>query len=90
MTKYTIYTTKKFDSSFKKLDNSVKKQIRIWIINHLENNEDPKAFGKPLNANRKGYWRYRIGDYRLIAEIKDKELVLIMIDIGHRSTIYIN
>lgn len=89
MIKYTILTTKQFDNSFKKLDKSVQRQIKHWVDKHLTNAEDPKHFGKPLIANKKGYWRYRIGDYRLIVEINDNKLILIMINIGHRKSIYI-
>ena len=88
MTKYNILTTKQFDASFKKLDNSVKKQIKHWIDKHLSNCNNPKVYGKPLSANKKGYWRYKVGDYRTIAEINDRKLVLIMVNIGHRSSIY--
>ena len=44
--------------------------------------------GKALSGNLKGLWRYRIGDYRLIADIQDNELVIVAIDIGHRREIY--
>lgn len=90
MTKYSILTTREFDKTFKKLDISVQKQIKYWIEKHLVNVKDPKAFGKPLVGNRKGYWRYRIGDYRLIAKIDSNVLTIIMINIGHRSVVYIN
>lgn len=89
MTKYSIITTKEFDTAFKKLDNSVQKQIKHWIDNHLVNTDDPKAFGKPLVGDSKGYWRYRIGDYRLITEIDGNKLIIVMINIGHRKNIYI-
>jgi len=89
MTKWNIVTTSDFDKAYKKLDRSVQKQIKKWIENHLINVEDPKSFGKPLNGNLSGYWRYRIGDYRLITEIEDKKLIIIMIDIGHRRSIYL-
>ena len=88
MIRYSILTTKQFDNSFKKLDKSVQKQVKHWIDKHLINCEDPRYFGKPLIASKKGYWRYRIGDYRLIAEIKDNKLILIMINIGHKKSIY--
>ena len=41
-----------------------------------------------LSSNLKGYWRYRIGDYRLLAEIRDRELIIIAIAISHRSRVY--
>jgi len=89
MIKYKILTTANFDNSFKKLDKSVQRQIKKWIDNHLIDVEDPKAFGKPLVGNMARYWRYRIGDYRLLVEIKNKELIIVMINIGHRSSIYL-
>ena len=49
---------------------------------------DPRDFGKGLSGNKKGYWRYRIGDYRLLCEILDRELVIIAITVDHRSVIY--
>jgi len=88
MTKWQIRTTAEFDKEFKKLDNSVQKQVKKWIANHLENVEDPRHFGKPLVENLSGYWRYRIGDYRLLVETENNELTIIMISIGHRSSIF--
>lgn len=82
MTKCSILTTKKFDASFKKSDRSVQKQVKHWIDIHLVKSNDPKSYGKPLRYDKRGYWRYRIGDYRLIADIEDDKLILILIDIG--------
>lgn len=90
MVKYIIVTTKEFDKTFKKLDSSIQKQIKRWIDNHLKNTDDPKSYGKPLIGEKKGYWRYRIGDYRLIVEIDDNKLIIVMINIGHRKNIYNN
>lgn len=88
MNKWTIYTTERFEKKFKKLDKSVQKQIVYWIKTHIVDCDDPRVYGKPLEANLRGYWRYRIGDYRLIVEINDNELKIIQINIGHRGKIY--
>ena len=85
---YKLKTTSDFDKQFRKLDRSVQVVVSKWIKKHLVNSENPRAQGKPLAANLKGYWRYRIGNYRIIAEIKDDELVIIAIDIAHRSIVY--
>lgn len=85
---YELHTTQKFDKSFKKLDKQTQKIIKSWIVKNLMNCENPRLHGKSLTANRNGQWRYRIGDYRLLAEIQDDKLVLIFIDIGHRKSIY--
>ena len=85
---YKLVTTSDFDKQFKKLDKSVQMMITKWIKKHLYNTDNPRAQGKPLSANLKGYWRYRIGNYRLLAEIQDKELVVVAVEIAHRSAIY--
>lgn len=87
--KYRLLTTEAFDRRFKKLDPSVQKTIKRWIETHLlDETRDPRDSGKPLTGNYKGYWRYRIGDYRLLCEICDEELVIVALDVGHRSNIY--
>ena len=50
--------------------------------------ENPRLHGKGLTANKSGQWRYRVGDYRILAEIRDNELVLVLVEVGHRSRIY--
>ena len=85
---YSVKTTASFDKNFKKLDKSVQLIIAKWIKNHLIDCDNPRAFGKGLTANLSGYWRYRIGDYRLLAEIFDDEMIIIAIDINHRSKVY--
>lgn len=89
MTKWIIKTTEDFDKTYKKLDKSIQKQIGRWIYNHLTNVKDPRSFGKPLVGELSGYWRYRIGDYRLLVEINNNELIILMIDIGHRKDVYV-
>lgn len=52
------------------------------------NCENSRLHGKGLTANRSGQWRYRVGDYRILADIQDNNIVLVLVDIGHRSRIY--
>lgn len=85
---YRLIATDKFDKSFKKLDRQTQRIIKSWIEKNLMNCENPRLFGKVLRANRSGQWRYRVGDYRILAEICDQEIVLILVDVGHRSRIY--
>lgn len=72
----------------KKMDRFDARIIVDWIGNHLEGVEDPRAFGKGLTANHSGEWRYRIGDYRVLCLIKDDRLIVEIITIAHRSTVY--
>ena len=85
---YQIVTTDKFDKSFKKLDKQTQKIIKAWIEKNLMECENPRLHGKGLTANKSGQWRYRVGDYRILAEIRESELVLVLVEVGHRSRIY--
>jgi len=81
------------------LIESAKRQLakldRQWqaaILDYLEDEiaplEDPRGRGKPLVVDRKGLWRYRVGDYRILCELRDSELLVLVIAIGHRRKIY--
>ena len=85
---YAVRTTSRFDKEFKKLDRYTQRLLKAWIEKHLVGCSNPRAFGKPLTANRKGQWRYRIGDYRLLCDIQDSELVILALSVGHRKEIY--
>lgn len=85
---YQLLTTDRFDKTFKKLDKQTQRIIKAWIDKNLDGCENPRLHGKGLTANRSGQWRYRVGDYRILAEIRDNEIILVLIDVGHRSTIY--
>ena len=74
----------------KKLDKYTAKLILAWIEKNLEGCADPRVHGKGLTANRSGQWRYRIGDYRLLAEIQDDKLVILALSVGHRREVYEN
>lgn len=50
--------------------------------------ENPRDAGKALTGNLRTYWRYRVGDYRIICEMKDNELIIVAVIIGHRSEVY--
>lgn len=86
---YEISTTEKFDKALKKLDRQTQRIIKAWIEKNLINCENPRIHGKALTSNRSGQWRYRVGDYRILAEIHDNKLVLILVDVGHRRDIYL-
>ena len=85
---YSVETTPRFDKEFKKLDRYTQKMIKAWIVKNLVGCENPRIHGKALTANRTGQWRYRIGDYRLICLIKDNELIILAMTIGHRREVY--
>jgi len=85
---YNVETTERFDKEFKKLDKYTQRMIKAWIEKNLVSCSDPYQQGKGLTANQSGYWRYRIGDYRLICEIQEKRLVILALTVGHRREVY--
>ena len=85
MKRYSIVFSKDFQKLFKKLDPSVQRLVAAYIKHNLEGTYDPRSRGKALTGDKKGLWRYRIADYRLIVEIKDDVLVILILTFGHRS-----
>lgn len=86
--KYKVQFTKRAMKDLKKLDRSTSALILGWVRKNLENCENPRIHGKGLTANISGQWRYRVGDYRLLAEIEDNIITILILNIGHRSDIY--
>lgn len=88
MKKYTVEYTPQAVKELKKLDKHTRALIIGWIEKNLIGCENPRQHGKGLSANRSGQWRYRIGDYRLLAEIQDSKIVILILQVGHRSEVY--
>lgn len=85
---YSVEYTPQAVQELKKLDRHIKALIVSWIEKNLVGCENPHIRGKGLSANRSGLWRYRIGDYRLISEIMDDKIVILIISVGHRRDVY--
>lgn len=86
--KYTVEYTPQAVKELKKLDKRTRALIIGWIEKNLVGCENPKQHGKGLTANRSGQWRYKIGDYRLLADIQDNRIVILILSVGHRSEVY--
>ena len=88
MTRYSVVYSDKAVKQLKKLDKQTRRLIFAWIDKNLEGCSDPRARGKGLTANRSGQWRYRVGNYRILAQIQDDEVLILILEVGHRSIIY--
>ncbi len=73
--------------TLKAIDKPTKQRIESFI-DQLTLTTNPRGTGKALQGGLKGLWRYRVGDYRLICQIKDKEVIILVLDIDHRKDIY--
>ena len=85
---WTVKISNTAESQLKKLDRPIQKRIVDYLYDRVENCKNPRHFGEPLKGNKSGMWRYRVGDYRILCEIHDHELVVIILNIGHRKIIY--
>lgn len=86
--KYHVEFTESALKELKKMDGQTARLITGWIKKNLEGCENPRQHGKGLTANRSGQWRYRVGDYRLLADIQDNKILILILHVGHRSEIY--
>ena len=88
MNKYRVEYTPKAVKQLIKLDKYTRNLIYAWIDKNLQDCENPRIHGKALTANRSGQWRYRIGDYRLICNIQEEKITILVLEVGHRKNIY--
>jgi len=85
---YKIKWEKKAIKEFKTFDKTTQLFIKKWIDKNIYNTNAPRRCGNPLKGNLSEYWRYRIGNYRIICKIEDNELCILVISIGSRKSIY--
>ena len=72
----------------RQLGPSAAKEIKEFLETRIQGTADPRAFGKPLRHKLKGFWRYRVRDWRILCRLEDRVCIVIIIDTGHRSEIY--
>jgi mRNA interferase RelE/StbE len=72
----------------KKLDRAVQHEIVDYMDDRVARARSPRDFGKPLRGSKFGLWRYRVRDYRVICELQERRLVVLVVAVGHRSIVY--
>lgn len=73
----------------RKLDPQTARRITSYLRERVSVAKDPRSLGAALKGDELGqFWKYRVGDYRLIAEIKDQELRILIVRLGHRREVY--
>lgn len=85
---YKVKYTPRALKQLQKLDKQTSGLIIAWIEKNLVDCEYPRQYGKSLKGSHSGQWRYRVGDYRLIVEIEDDEIIILILNVGHRRDIY--
>jgi len=76
------------DRDLRKLGSEAERLITRYLRERIATADDPRRFGHALTGDRKGLWRYRVGDYRIIASIEDDRFVVLVVMIGHRREVY--
>jgi mRNA interferase RelE/StbE len=64
------------------------RRILRYLRERISASADPRRFGHALTGDRKGFWRYRVGDYRIVAAIEDDRFVVLVVAVGHRREVY--
>ncbi len=85
---YEVLYSEKALKQLKKMDKQVAKLIVAYVKKNLVGCDDPRFIGKSLQGNLSDKWRYRVGDYRILAKIEDEKVLISVIEIGHRREIY--
>jgi mRNA interferase RelE/StbE len=86
---WTVEYDEKALKALKRLDRPIAERILNTMEQKIAHSDNPRIEGKPLSGRLGEYWRYRIGDYRVICLIKDEVMTVLVVDIGHRSNIYL-
>lgn len=71
-----------------KLDRTAQKAIQRFLRESLSRADNPRLWGRALQGEKRGLWRYRVGDYRLICDIQDEKITILVLELGHRKDVY--
>jgi mRNA interferase RelE/StbE len=72
----------------RKLGADGESRVLRYLRERIAGRKDPRRFGQALTGDRKGLWRYRVGDYRIVAAIEDNRFVVLVVTVGHRREVY--
>ncbi len=87
---WTIEYSEAVRRDVRKIDKQTQKRIREFLETRVVSLEHPRQIGKPLKGSQfENLWRYRVGDYRILCEIQDERVVVLVLEIGHRKEIYL-
>jgi mRNA interferase RelE/StbE len=72
----------------RKLGVEAERRVLRYLRERIAGSTDPRRLGHALTGDRKGLWRYRVGDYRIVAAIEDDRFVVLVVAVGHRREVY--
>jgi mRNA interferase RelE/StbE len=71
-----------------RLHPEAQRSILRFLRERVVPSDNPRQLGKPLQGEKRGLWRYRVGDYRLICDIQDERITILVLIVGHRKNVY--
>jgi mRNA interferase RelE/StbE len=86
---WTVEVSDFAEKQLRKLDRPIQRRLIDWLEDRIDSCKNPRHFGEPLRGEMAGLWRYRVGDFRIIGEIQDQQLVVLALAVGHRREIYL-
>ena len=86
--RWRIEISRTAEKQIQKLDRKTQKSLIKFLRERVEPATDPQQWGKPLRGEKHGLWRYRVGDYRLICDIQDEKITIVVLVVGHRKDVY--
>ena len=81
------FTNKAF-KQLRKLGHEPSHRVVHFLKSRIQGGDDPRKFGKALKGDLGEFWRYRVDDYRILCRIKNDELIVLVVEVGHRRDIY--
>jgi len=85
---WRVEITRTAEKQIQKLNRAAQESIVRFLRERIRLAENPRQWGKPLDGDKVGLWRYRVGDYRLICDIQDERITVLVIRVGHRKDVY--
>ena len=85
---WTIKTKPTAAKQLSDLDRPIQKRIRKFLIERIAPLDNPRSVGEALSGPLGDYWKYRIGDYRIICDIQDNNITILVLTIGNRNQVY--
>jgi len=85
---WRIEITRTAEKQITRLDRNGQRLIQRFLRERLMPAADPRQWGKPLHGEKQGLWRYRVGDYRLICDIQDENITVLILEVAHRKDVY--
>lgn len=85
---WKIELTRKAEKDLVAIPQSIRKRISAFLHLRIGQSENPRNHGTALKGELKGLWRYRVGDYRIVARIEDENVTVLVVRIDHRKDIY--